>query len=278
MIMEKPRPKPIADWDDAYANRAHIPDADRLIAAWPGRAAAFRGEARLQADIRYRNGDNPRHTFDLFLPRETPQGLVVLIHGGYWMAFDKSTWSHLARGAVERGWAVALPSYELCPEVSIGEIGEQMADAVCAASLRVDGPIVLSGHSAGGQLVARLICDDYLLPPDAASRVVRVIGISGLYDLRPLMRTRMNETLQIDLCEAERESPALLTPIAGPEIVCWVGAEERPEFRRQNALLANIWTGLSAAVEAVEEPGRHHFSVIEGLADPASALVARLVG
>jgi hypothetical protein len=83
----------------------------------------------------------------------------------------------------------------------------------------------------------------------------------------------MNDTLRMDAAEAATESAALQTPIEGLSLCCWVGEEERPEFRRQNALLANIWTGLGARTKAVEAPGRHHFGVIEELADPASGLI-----
>jgi len=65
----------------------------------------------------------------------------------------------------------------------------------------------------------------------------------------------------------------LLQPLEGARLTCWVGADERPEFVRQNALLANIWTGLGAETRVVEEPGRHHFDVIEGLTDPGSPLM-----
>ena len=100
------------------------------------------------------------------------------------------------------------------------------------------------------------------------SRIAATLSISGLHDLRPLLRTAMNETLHMDAAEAASESPALLEPLPGTRLVCWTGAAERAEFRRQNALLANIWQGLGAATSAVEEPDRHHFNVIDGLADP----------
>jgi hypothetical protein len=57
-------------------------------------------------------------------------------------------------------------------------------------------------------------------------------------------------------------------------VTCWVGALERPEFLRQNDLLANIWTGLGAQTRSVHAPGRHHFDVIAELEDAESALTA----
>jgi hypothetical protein len=64
----------------------------------------------------------------------------------------------------------------------------------------------------------------------------------------------------------------------GARITCWVGGAERAEFRRQSALLANIWTGLGATTATVEEPDRHHFNIIDGLTDPAHPLTRTLVG
>jgi arylformamidase len=81
----------------------------------------------------------------------------------------------------------------------------------------------------------------------------------------------------MDDAEAVRESPALSIPVPGARVTCWVGADERPEFIRQNALLANIWQGLGARLSEHRADGRHHFDVIEDLADSASPLVDTLL-
>jgi acetyl esterase/lipase len=264
------------DWDDAYSNSAYIPDADQIVARWSLDAAAFRAAARVCPPIRY--GESDRLNFDLFLPAAKPRGLVVFVHGGYWMSFDKSHWSHLAAGPVERGWAVAVPSYDLCPDVRITKITGECAAAVSRAASEVDGPIVLAGHSAGGHLVTRLMCAWSPLATNLVARIRRVVAISGLFDLRPLMQTSMNRILKIDEAEARSESPALLKPLPGPELVAWVGALERPEFRRQTALISNIWFGLGARVREVVAAGRHHFDVIAPLSSGTSDLTAALVG
>jgi hypothetical protein len=115
------------------------------------------------------------------------------------------------------------------------------------------------------------------LAADVAGRVRNVVSISGVHDLRPIMRTGMNATLAIDEAEALAESPALLRPMEGARITCWVGGGERAEFLRQNALLANIWTGLGAMTSTVVEPDRHHFSIVDGLADPTHPLTRTLL-
>ena len=269
----------IEDWDDAYANAANIPRGDDWPAAWAAPARAFReqlsGEGRARLGLAY--GKAARNRFDLFLPQGAVKGLVVFIHGGFWMRLDQSFLSHLAAGPLAHGHAVAMPTYTLCPDIRISGIVAEVARAVEAAASMVAGPIRLAGHSAGGHLAARMVCADSPLAAEVRARIACTVSISGLHDLRPLMRTRMNATLAIDAGEAAAQSPALLSPMPGARLVAWVGAAERAEFLRQSALLANVWTGLGAATRSVEEPDRHHFDVVDGLADPSHPLTITLL-
>ncbi|MEO0911565.1 MAG: alpha/beta hydrolase [Pseudomonadota bacterium] len=269
----------ITDWNDAYANRDYIPDADGFITAWERDAMAFRARmrdlGRSEEDIAY--GPDTRNRMDLFQPKGAAEGLVVFVHGGYWRAFDKSTWSHFAEGPLAQGWAVATPSYTLAPHARIAEITREVAAAITLAAGRVAGPIRLVGHSAGGHLVCRMVCADTPLAADVSARIARTTSISGVHDLRPLLATDMNADFRLDEAAAIAESPALCRPRDGARVLVWVGAEERPEFVRQTTLLANIWTGLGAEMAQTKEPGRHHFDVIDGLRDTGSPLIAAVL-
>lgn len=268
----------ISDWDNAYANGINIPQGDRWPTAWVEPARLYREAlsalGRTRLGLPY--GERPRNRFDLFLPQNKPAGLVVFVHGGFWIGLDNSYWSHFARGAIERGHAVAMPMYTLAPENRIADITLEIGRAIEAAAKEVDGPIQLIGHSAGGHLVTRMISSTSPLPEAVCSRIVNVVSLSGVHDLRPLMQAKMNEKQRIDREEAYRESPALLEPMSGARVTCWVGAGERSEFIRQNALLANIWKGLGAETAVVEEPDKHHFNVLDGLEDPNHPLVDAL--
>ena len=194
---------------------------------------------------------------------------MIFVHGGYWLNFDASTWSHLAAGPLAKGWAVALPSYDLCPSVRISEITLQIAQAVQKIAQTVTGPIALTGHSAGGHLVARMLAPE-MLPPDVAERIAHVVPISPLADLRPLLRTSMNENLRLDEAEAWAESP-IAQPVPEVPVTISVGAEERPAFLDQARWLAKAWSSDNVIV-----PGKHHFDVIDALADPQDTLVTTL--
>ncbi|MHC1551121.1 alpha/beta hydrolase [Phyllobacterium sp. K27] len=268
------------DWDDAYSNFAYIPDGASYPGKWRTEAAQFRsemdGKGLLKSDIAY--GPDARNRLDLFMPWGELKGLMVFIHGGYWKEdFDKSVWSYLAKGAHVCGFAVAIPSYVLCPHVRISEITAQVGLAVTKAAEEVAGPIHLTGHSAGGHLVARMVTATSPLSQAIRQRIRKTVPISALTDLRPLMKTKMNETLRLDATEARLESPALLEPQEGIDLTAWVGADERPEFVRHNALLANIWSGFDCNITAVEEPEKHHANIIEGLTRPDHLLTRTLL-
>lgn len=269
----------ITDWTWAYDNYANIPKSEAWPGVWvePAQAAreALLAEDRATLNIAY--GDDPRQRLDLFLPAGRPRGLVVFVHGGFWMALDKSYWSHLAAGPLANGYAVAIPSYPLAPQVRVSDITMSIGLAIMKAAGLVPGPLRLIGHSAGGHLVTRMISQSTPLAPDVSARVAGTVSVSGLHDLRPMIHLARNATLKIDTEEAIAESPALLKPLPGTSLTCWVGARETAEFLRQNALLANIWRGLGIETDTVEEPDRHHFNVMDGLADPEHTLTRTLL-
>jgi acetyl esterase/lipase len=154
------------NWDDAYANAPYISLADTYPERWAAQAREYRAwmrkKGKVETGISY--GDSKRQALDLFLPDATPKGLVVFVHGGYWLKFHRTFWSHFSAGPLARGWAVAIPSYDLCPNVRISDISQQISVATQKAAALIDGPIILIGHSAGGHLVARMTAPD-MLPP-----------------------------------------------------------------------------------------------------------------
>lgn len=254
------------DPDRDYANGAFIPGAENFVPRWTAKAAAFRAELGPRARLDLPYGPNARHRLDLFLPETAPRGLLVFVHGGYWLAFSKAEWSHLARGPLARGFAVAMPSYTLAPEARIAAMTQETEAACKAATAIVPGPLVVTGHSAGGHLSARMGCKGIDLPP------CRVVPISPLAELGPLMATEMNETLKIDAAEAALESPARLVLRDGVDAHIWVGAQERPAFLMQARILSEEW-----ACPWTADPGRHHFDVIDALTDPGTALCGALL-
>lgn len=258
--------------DEAYANAAYIEGADAYPPRWENAAKAFRDELgpRAQQGISY--GPSDRQVFDFFQPEGVSRGTMIFVHGGYWRAFDASVWSHLAAGALARGWAVAMPSYDLCPDVRIADITRQVAAAITRIADRTFGPMALVGHSAGGHLVCRMT-DRLILPSEIRGRIKQIVSISPVADLAPLMETSMNEFLQIDAAEAQAESPVNMQPPHGLDVTIWVGGDERPAFLEQAEKLVRTW-----GARRIIDEGKHHFDVIDALEDPDSPMIKALLG
>lgn len=248
------------DLSDAYANGAYIADAQDYPPRWMAEAAEFRANlgARAHLDIPY--GGAERQRYDLFEPEGVARGTVLFVHGGYWRAFDKSVWSHLAAGPLARGWRVVMAGYTLAPAVRVSQISEEIRALTSTIRAEFDGPLHLTGHSAGGHLVTRV-----------ADLADRVVSISGVHDLRPLLQTDINADLHLDAKEAAAESPILHRRPKCP-VVAWVGADERPAFVAQSEWLGEAW-----GAEVIIEPGKHHFDVVESLCDQDGGLTRALL-
>ncbi|WP_223421010.1 alpha/beta hydrolase [Tateyamaria pelophila] len=257
------------DMDDAYANGAYIADAAAYPPRWAAQAAAFRNSLgdRIQNGVSY--GPSPRMAFDLMQSEGVSKGTVIFVHGGYWLKFDRTYWSHFAAGALARGWTVAMPSYDLCPDLRIAGITQQIAQAVMTVADMTTGPISLAGHSAGGHLVARMLAPG-MLPEAVRVRLCHVMPISPVVDLEPLLSTVMNADFRMDTAMARAESP-VHQPAPTVPVTVWVGADERPVFLDQARWLAEAW-----GCDHVITQGEHHFNVIDALADPTSDMIRRL--
>ncbi len=252
--------------DDAFAQATHIPQGETYPPRWALEARSFRSEMGERADLGVAYGASPRQVYDHFRCEGQPVGTLVFVHGGYWLRNDRTLWSHLARGALSRRWNVAVAQYDLCPDVSIADITGQIARAVTHIAERSAGPLSLTGHSAGGQLVARMLAPG-LLDKAVLQRIARVAPIAPVADLRPLLQTSMNEHFRMDMAAAEAESP-VLQPAPETDVTIWVGADERPALFEQAGALARAWN-----VPLIVVPDRHHFDIIDALCDPQSDMI-----
>jgi arylformamidase len=266
-----------------YNNRELVPEHPQFFARWQESSARARSSLACQLDLRY--GDMPGETLDLFPAPRGDGRCMMFIHGGYWRSLDKKDFSFLAPAWVDAGVSLAVVNYDLCPKVTIEEIVRQMLRAsrwlwLNAAHYGIDRDrLYVSGHSAGGHLAAMLMCAqwpafDARLPKDLWKGAV---AISGLYDLRPLLQVDfLQQDLRLDEAAATRVSPAFMPPATRAPVMSCVGGDESGEFLRQNRLLGERWRAAFAG--DVPMPGKNHFSVCDGLAEPSSPLFQAALG
>ena len=268
------------DYEVEYNNRARVPEHPEIFARWAREAENYRvdtlKDGRAQLGLFY--GDTPRQFVDLFLPEAGESApLAIFIHGGWWRSLDPSMFSQMARGLNARGVAVAVAGYDLCPNVAIAEIIEQIRRACAFLWQRFDRRIFVYGHSAGGHLAAAMVATDWpaLYPKAPADLVLTGYSISGVFDLSPLIGVSVNQDLKLDAAEARKVSPAFWSLAPGRTFDAVVGALESSEFLCQSQLIVQAWR--SAAQTRYEEiTGTNHFTVLDALADPQSAMTARV--
>ena len=262
------------DYEVEYNNRARVPEHPAYIAGWVKDAAAYR-DSNPPRSISY--GSGPRNTIDFFAG-DGNGPIVAFIHGGYWQAFDGSSFSHLAAGLNAHGIGVAIPSYDLCPDVTVDEIIRQMRMATRELA-RAGRPLVISGHSAGGHLAACLLATDWPAFDASLPRelVTAVYSISGLFDLGPMLKTYVNNAMRLDEASARDASPLFWTPPSRGILDAVVGSHESAEYFRQSRSIVDVWGRAGLATRFGTVPDTNHFTAITPLADPDSPMVRRLM-
>ncbi|HXM31444.1 MAG TPA: alpha/beta hydrolase, partial [Xanthobacteraceae bacterium] len=232
------------DFEAEYNNRARVPEHPAIFARWTRDADNFRS-AHANAGLCLSYGRSAREHIDLYWPsakRDAP--IVLFIHGGYWRSLAPAMFSHVAAGANPNGLAVALAGYDLCPDVTIARIIEEVRAAAVFLWRRHGRKLVACGHSAGGHLAACLLATDWKkrAPDLPIDLVPAAFSISGLFDLTPLVNVSMNADLRLDAAEAWRVSPLFWEIPAGDRTLeAWAGGQESSEFLRQSRAIVEAW-------------------------------------
>jgi arylformamidase len=263
------------DYEVEYNNRARVPENPAHMAGWKRDAAAYRETLRDRWHV-IPYGAGARNTIDFF-PGDNEGPIVVFIHGGYWQAFDSSSFSHLAAGLNAHGIDVAIPSYDLCPSVSIADIIRQMRTATRELA-RLGRYLVMSGHSAGGHLAACMLATDWRALDAALPEqlVTAAYTISGLFDLVPLVKTSINHALRLDATAAREASPLFWIAPKRGNLDAVVGGNESAEYFRQSRSIVEAWGAAGVATSFAAIPGANHFTAVAPLADPHSPMTLRL--
>lgn len=265
-----------ADLDTQYNARAAVPEHVEHVERWQREGAATLQVFSHKLDIAY--GPSPAEKLDVF-SAGTATPVQVYIHGGYWMSRDKADFRFLANTFVPTGIAFVPINYALIPSVDMDELVCQCRAALAwvyrnAVSFGGDpNKIYVSGHSAGGHLVAMMMTTDWAqfagLPQDL---IKGACAISGIYDLEPIPLCYLHDTLHLSAGEVERNSPARLTARSHNSLIVAFGGLESDEFRRQSEEFATTWSNQQVDCRVMPCPAMNHFTIVDHFADRGSSL------
>ena len=265
--------------------RMTLPDVIELLADSSQRAAAAHENLTGRYDIRY--GERPKESFDLFPAQSEALGALppaqIFIHGGYWRMMDKSDYSHLATNVVTAGATHISLNYDLCPEVTLDDIVDEIRTAIIfihghAEELGIDAErLFIAGHSAGGHLTAMMLRQDWPsfgLPADVFKGAV---PCSGVFEPEIIMHTSINEDVRLTTEMARRNELLSGPPLCRCPLLIIAGGDEPEGFRQQSAAYLELCrsAGLEAALEIV--PGTNHFTVLDSVFGGDTPLFDRMI-
>jgi arylformamidase len=258
-----------AERDAAYDNIAAVPDSMALNAARAEASAAFRAAHAGHLDLRY--GPRERNTWDLFPASDPNAPCLIFIHVGYWQRNSKDQFASLIAGPYAIGWSAALPGHTLAPDASLTEIVAETNAALdwLATNGRahgINGPVVLSGWSAGGHLTA--LCLDHPL-------VCSGLAISGIFELGPLRDTVLNEKLRLTDDEIATLSPLRLPMVNKPMAITY-GTGELPPLVADSRDLHARRSAAHLPGDLIPVPGGNHFTIVQQLQHEHGALTRHL--
>jgi arylformamidase len=258
-----------AERDAAYNNIEAVADSAVLNAAREVASSAFRATQPLHLDLPY--GKRDRNAWDLFPQADPDAPCIVFIHGGYWQRNSREQFANLIAGPYARGWAAALPGYTLAPDASLTGIVAEINAALDWLGAHgpahgINGPVVLSGWSAGGHLTA--MCLGHPL-------VKAGLAISGLFELGPIRDTYLNEKLRLTEAELVSLSPLRLPMVKKPLAIAY-GTAELPPLVADSRELHARRSAEHLPGALIPVAGANHFTIVHELRDQDGALTRQL--
>ncbi|MER5643203.1 alpha/beta hydrolase [Streptosporangium sp. NPDC002524] len=193
---------------------------------------------------------------------------VVLLHGGFWRSiWGADLMDALAIDLAERGFAAWNLEYRRPDLHGWDATTEDVARGVALAAESARGPLVVIGHSAGGQLALRAAADDH--------RITLAVSLAGVLDLAEGDRRHMSSgAVAVALGGSAAEAPAAYRssgpmerlPLGVPQLIVQGGGDDLDlvDFGRRYARAAQE---SGDQVTYLEMSG-DHFDVI----DPASPI------
>ncbi|WP_375411997.1 alpha/beta hydrolase [uncultured Bradyrhizobium sp.] len=244
------------DRDLGLNNGVAVPASADIVAGWDKRSVEMRARHSSHLDLRY--GPRERNRID-FLKAADGAPTLLFIHGGYWQARAKETFTVFAGGPMAHGINVALIGYTLAPDATLDEIVAEIhagLDFLVAQLPDLGGDpdrIGVSGWSAGGHLTSMAL---------SHPSVKTGMAISGIYDLEPIRHSYLNIKLGLDKEASQRNSPMMQAGGVLKPLSLVAGSAELPLLRKQTADFAGHRARYGLPVTYEEISDANHFTIM----------------
>jgi arylformamidase len=265
------------DIEQQFNPRVSIPAAD--VDCYASRASQLSLATRerwgqrkaCHLDVPY--GASSLSTMDIYPVADPAAPLHVFLHGGYWRARDKADYSFVADALAPHGISTIVMNYDLCPEVEVGDIVEQVKRGFswirenAAAYACQAANLTASGHSAGAHLIAAALSD-----PEHRDGPHAALLISGIYELEPVLHISVNEQIRMRPEAVDGLSPLRHPPSGSRSLAMVAGSAEPAGWVAQSRDFANLCKQRGHDCLYAEMPDDNHFSIMTHFESPSGWL------
>ena len=249
-----------------YSPSSCVTNYLELVQSYTSESKEISKLLKFEKDLIY--GISIDETLDLCLAEVDDSPLVIFIHGGYWQLLSKNDCLFPAKDFFDEGISYCSIDYTLAPHANIDEMIEQCIRAVqwlyqSAIKYGYDEKkFFLIGSSAGAHLAAMTMLTDwenYDLPADIIKGCTL---LSGVYDIRPIVKTYINEPLNLDMKTASMLSPLFKVRSHTANLIISWGENETNEFKRQSIEFDKKWKACGNTSHLLEVKGNNHFDIV----------------
>ena len=261
--------------------RIAVPDHERWLADDLVLSDGVKERISLHRDQRY--GDGPGQVADLFPASRPGAPIVLFYHGGFWRALSKDHVGFVAGPLSQVGAAAVVPGYDLCPNVTLRTVVTEAKQALLwtrQQASRLNGDpdrIYVAGNSAGAHLAAMMMAEDWTKHGLARAPIAGAILVTGIYDLRAILRIQVNEDVRLQPEDILPLSPQFLPLHCRVPTIVAVGGAEPPLWIEQSRRFAAKLSAAGADTRLMEIPGLHHFSITHSLSDSTAPLTRAIL-
>lgn len=245
-------------------------DAGATLAEYRSRSLTARRALAHSADVAY--GPHPAERLHHFPPWRAGAPLLVFVHGGHWQESSKEDSCFAAADLLAAGAGYVALGYGLAPERGLAEMCASVRrglrwvrENATALGGRADA-VHAAGSSAGAHLVAMAAGGPTGVP------LAGLVLLSGLYDLRPVVGSYVNDKLGLSPEEARAHSPLFRAPPRADHVLLALGEHETDEYARQQRRFAAALREAGRPLDDLTVAGRDHFDLPLDLGDPTTTL------
>ena len=140
-------------------------------------------------DISFLNSNKLQPSLNIFVPKNkkfSNNNVLIFVHGGNWNSGDKKMYNFFGRNFSKKGITTVIVGYTLSPIVNYDTMTREIAEAITWTKKNISNykgnsdKIFLTGHSAGGHLIALAATNKTYLKDQSIVKGVILNDAAGL--------------------------------------------------------------------------------------------------